>query len=63
MDPLQKAREQQLVNKIIEIFIEREVTFFDCFQQYYDPLNPGKSIITVSQFKKSINSLNLPLTV
>lgn len=43
--------------------MEREVTFFDCFQKFYDPLNPGRSIITVSQFKKSINSLNLPLTV
>ena len=31
MDPLQRAREQQLINKIIEIFVEREVTFFDCF--------------------------------
>lgn len=31
MDPMQKAREQQLISKITEIFIEREVTFFDCF--------------------------------
>jgi Ca2+-binding EF-hand superfamily protein len=63
VDPMQKAREEQLVNKIIEIFIEREITFYDCFQSFYDPLNPQKNTITISQFKKSIRSLNLPLTV
>ena len=63
VDPMQKAREEQLVSKIIEIFVEREVTFYDCFQQFYDPLNPSKNNITISQFKKSIRSLNLPLTV
>ena len=31
LDPVQKAREQQLVSKIIDIFHEREITFFDCF--------------------------------
>lgn len=63
IDPMQKAREEQLVSKIIEIFVEREITFYDCFQAYYDPLNPAMNSITISQFKKSIRSLNLPLTV
>lgn len=40
-DGTQKAREQQLINKIIEIFVEREISFFDCFQHIYDPLNPS----------------------
>ena len=31
VDPMQKAREGQLVGKIIEIFVEREITFYDCF--------------------------------
>lgn len=48
VDPMQKAREEQLVNKIIEIFVEREITFYDCFAAYYDPLNPSKNIITIS---------------
>lgn len=62
-DPVQKAREQQLVTKIIDIFHEREITFFDCFQANYDPLNPAKNVVTITNFKKSIKSLNLPLTV
>jgi hypothetical protein len=62
-DPLQKAREQQLIAKIVDKFIEREVSFFDCFHQFYDPLNPKKNIISISQFKKSVRTLNLPLTV
>ena len=52
-----------MINKIIEVFVEREVSFFDCFQQHYDPLNPSKSVVTISQFKKAVNTLNLPLTV
>jgi uncharacterized protein (UPF0262 family) len=51
------------VSKIIDIFHEREITFFDCFQANYDPLNPAKNIVTITNFKKSIKSLNLPLTV
>lgn len=51
------------MSKVIEIFVEREITFYDCFQSFYDPLNPSKNIVTVSQFKKAIRSLNLPLTV
>ena len=62
-DPMQKAREQALVSKIIDIFCEREITFFDCFHSHYDPLNPSKNIITITQFKKALKSLNLPLTV
>lgn len=31
MDPIQRAREQQLITKITELFVEREITFFDCF--------------------------------
>ena len=60
---MQKARQQQLVSKIIDIFHEREITFFDCFQGNYDPLNPAKNVVTIANFKKSIKSLNLPLTV
>jgi hypothetical protein len=52
-----------LVSKIIDIFCEREITFFDCFHSHYDPLNPSKNIITITQFKKALKSLNLPLTV
>lgn len=63
LDPIQKAREQALVSKIVDIFCEREITFFDCFQANYDPLNPTKSVITITAFKKSLKSLNLPLTV
>jgi hypothetical protein len=63
MDPMQKAREQALVSKIIDIFCEREITFFDCFHSHYDPLNPSKNIITISQFKRALKSLNLPLPV
>lgn len=48
VNPMQKAREQALVSKIIDIFCEREVTFFDCFHQHYDPLNPSKNIITIT---------------
>ena len=39
------------------------MTFFDCFQSLYDPLNPKASIISVSDFKKRIRQLNLPLSV
>lgn len=45
------------------LFLERDISFYDCFQSLYDPLNPKASIISVSDFKKRIRQLNLPLSV
>ena len=47
----------------MELFQERDVTFFDCFHNLYDPLNEKASIISISEFKKRIRQLNLPLSV
>jgi hypothetical protein len=57
------AATSDLKQKIINIFVERDVTFFDCFQNAYDPLAKSSSVITVAEFKKRIRQLNLPLTV
>jgi Ca2+-binding EF-hand superfamily protein len=54
---------QALKNTVVGLFQERDITFFDCFQSLYDPLNPRASIISVSDFKKRIRQLNLPLSV
>ena len=59
----QAARMQALKRKIVSLFQERDVSFFDCFKSLYDPLNPKASIISVSEFKKRIRQLNLPLSV
>lgn len=56
-------RYQALKSRIVGLFQERDVTFFDCFQSLYDPLNPSASIISISEFKKRIRQLNLPLSV
>lgn len=55
-------RESQLIGKVTQLFREREVSFYDAFQQYYDPL-AEKNIIPIKLFKELINKLNLPLTV
>ena len=62
VEPEVLRREHLLVTKITNIFREREVTFFDAFQQHYDPLKP-KNFITIKLFKELIRQLNLPLTV
>jgi len=59
----QSQRMQALKGRVVGLFQERDVTFFDCFQSLYDPLNPKASIISVSDFKKRIRQLNLPLSV
>ena len=43
-----------LKSKVIGIFQERDVTFYDCFQNAYDPLASKASTIPVSDFKKRI---------
>ena len=50
-------------SRICSLFQERDITFFDCFHALYDPLNPKASIISISEFKKRIRQLNLPLSV
>jgi hypothetical protein len=52
-----------LRDRVISLFRERDVSFFDCFQSLYDPLNPKASVITIGEFKKKIRELNLPLSV
>ena len=59
----QAQRMQNLKLRIISIFKERDITFFDCFQGVYDPLNDNQSIISITEFKKRIRQLNLPLSV
>lgn len=59
----QSSRMQALKGRVVGLFQERDVTFFDCFQSLYDPLNPKASIISVGDFKKRIRQLNLPLSV
>lgn len=50
----QTQRQQDLKRTVVALFQERDVSFFDCFQGLYDPLNPGASFITVGEFKKRI---------
>lgn len=54
---------RSLKDKIVSLFNERDVSFYDAFQSVYDPLNAKASIITIADFKKRIRQLNLPLTV
>jgi hypothetical protein len=54
---------QDLKTRVVGLFQERDITFFDCFQSLYDPLNAKASVISVSEFKKRIRQLNLPLSV
>jgi len=61
-DPQRKSRENALVAKISDIFRSREVSFFDAFQDIYDPLKKD-NFVTISKFKEKIKTLNLPLTV
>jgi hypothetical protein len=49
--------------KVVALFQERDVTFFDCFHSLYDPLNPNASIIPIGEFKQRVRQLNLPLSV
>ena len=55
-------RQSFLINKITQIFREREVTFFDAFVTCYDPMQPNNKI-PIKLFKELIAKLNLPLTV
>lgn len=59
----QSQRMQALKGRVVGLFQERDVTFFDCFHSLYDPLNAKASIISISEFKKRIKQLNLPLSV
>jgi len=51
-----------LIEKIINIFLQREVTFFDAFKEVYDPL-AADNRIPIKIFKEKVMKLNLPLTV
>ena len=55
-------RQSFLINKITQIFREREVTFFDAFVSCYDPMLPSNKI-PIKLFKELVAKLNLPLTV
>ena len=59
----QQDRKRDLKRRVVALFQERDVTFFDCFHNLYDPLNEKASIISISEFKKRIRQLNLPLSV
>jgi hypothetical protein len=48
---------------VINLCRERNISLFDCFTNYFDPLNRAKSIISISLFKQLIQQLNMPLTV
>lgn len=52
-----------LKSRIVGLFQERGVSFFDCFQSLYDPLNPKTNLISMKDFKQRIAQLNLPLSV
>ena len=51
-----------MIEKIIGIFLQREVTFFDAFKDVYDPLKKVNTI-PIKLFKEKVMKLNLPLTV
>jgi hypothetical protein len=51
-----------LIEKIISIFLQREVTFYDAFKEVYDPLAKDNRI-PIKLFKEKVMKLNLPLTV
>lgn len=51
-DPLREKRESELIRKVCEIFMQREISFYDAFQNVYDPL--AKKIdntVQISVFK------------
>ena len=50
-----------LIEKIISIFLQREVTFYDAFKEVYDPLARDNKI-PIKLFKEKVMKLNLPLT-
>jgi hypothetical protein len=54
---------QALKSKVVSLFLEKEVSFFDCFQSAYDSLNPKESLFSISEFKRRLKQLNLPLSV
>ena len=60
--PEQRKREAQLINKITTIFRQREISFFDCLGELYDPL-AAKNVVALRDFKQAVRALNLPLTV
>lgn len=59
----QSQRMGAMKQKVVALFQERDVTFFDCFHSLYDPLNPSASIISIGDFKQRVRQLNLPLSV
>ena len=61
-NPEQLKREAHLINKITNIFRQRECSFYDAFQGYYDSLN-DKNAVSIVIFKQLVKTLNLPLTV
>mmetsp|Transcript_42490 Transcript_42490/g.65159 ORF Transcript_42490/g.65159 Transcript_42490/m.65159 type:complete len:98 (-) Transcript_42490:1280-1573(-) len=50
----QFQRMEALKGRVVSLFKERDVTFFDCFVNVYDPLNQSASIISISDFKRRI---------
>ena len=50
-DPIRQKRESDLIRKVCEIFIQREISFYDAFENIYDPLRKEKNIIQISKFK------------
>lgn len=50
-DPLRQKRESELIRKITEIFIQREISFYEAFENIYDPLRKEKNIVQISKFK------------
>ena len=47
---------------ITNLFKGREVSFYDAFKDVYDSL-AAKSTITITDFKKYVKTLNLPLNI
>ena len=62
VDAARLKREQQLVMTITNLFKGREVSFYDAFKDVYDSL-AAKSTITITDFKKYVKTLNLPLNI
>ena len=49
-NPEQAKRESQLITKITNIFRQRECSFYDAFQDYYDSLS-DKNTLSIKIFK------------
>jgi hypothetical protein len=62
LDPLRIKRENELISKVCEVLRQREISFYDAFQDDYDPLNK-ENLVSISKFKEKVRSMNLPLTV